>query len=233
MNSEGTDLPLIACAHELKTPLILMRQLAFELESTTDTKRRAEICRQMRLTSERSLRLANNLTKIAHLENAMFELEPIQVVGLCQEVIDELSPLTNTITQNLIIKSTRKSSVCVGNRELLRSLLMGLLDNALQYTTENGKIYITTSIINDKVELAVRDNGPIIDLANFKKLKDNLGKKNQPITARPLSSSLGITVAEKFANAMNGKLSVSRHHSGGMTFKALLPISRQLSILEL
>lgn len=233
MNSEGIDLPLIACAHELKTPLILMRQLSFELESTTDIKRRTEICRQMRLTSERSLRLADNLAKMARLENALFELEPIQVTGLCYEVVNELIPLTSAIEQEVVVKSARKSPVCVGNRDLLRSLLMGLLDNALQYTTENGKIYITTCIKNDKIELAVRDNGPIIDLVNFKKLKSNLGKKNQPISARPLASSLGISVAEKFVNAMNGQLLVSRHHSGGMTFKALLPTSRQLSILEL
>jgi two-component system OmpR family sensor kinase len=187
----------------------------------------------MRLTVERSLRLADNLTKLARLEGAMFELEPVQVAGLCREVVDELSPLTKARAQEVVVRSIRKAPVCVGHRELLRSLLVGLLDNALQYATENGKIYITTRINKGNIELAVRDNGPIIDLANFKKLRDNLGQRDRPIAARPLASGLGIAIAKKFVDAMNGELNVSRHHSGGMTFRALLPTSRQLSILEL
>ena len=233
MNSEGRDLPLIACAHELKTPLILMRQLTLELESNPGVERRNEIYHQMQVTTERSIRMADNLTKIIHLEDAMFEFEPIQVVELCYEVVEELKPLIDNTEQGVVIKSTRKSPICVGNRDLLRSLLIGLLDNALQYTAEDQKIYITTCIKNNKIELAVRDDGPIIDLANFKKLKNNLGRKKQPIVARPLTSSLGITIAEKFADTMNGRLSVSRHHSGGMTFRALLPVSHQMSMLEL
>jgi signal transduction histidine kinase len=85
MNGEGISPQLAACAYELKAPLVLMRQLSFELEQTRDAKRQAEICRQMRLTAERSFRLADNLTKASRLENAMFELEPVQVVSLCQE----------------------------------------------------------------------------------------------------------------------------------------------------
>ena len=233
MNGEGIDLSLAACARELKTPLILLRQLAFELESTSDDQRRAEICQRMRVTAERSLRLADNLTKLARLEGALFELEPVQLAGLCHEVVDELSPLVRARSQEVVVRSGHKALVCVGNRELLRSLLVGLLDNALQYTTENGKIYITTRINKCNIELAVRDHGAIIDLANYRKLRQSLGRNDRPIAARPLGSGLGIAIAQKLAGAMQGELAVSRHHYGGMTFRALLPISRQLSILEL
>jgi Signal transduction histidine kinase len=233
MNGEGIDSSLIACAYELKTPLILMRQLSLELENTNDIKRQKEICQQMRITAERSLRLADNLTKTARLEDAMFELEPVHVSSLCREVADEMSPLADFMSQKVIVKSTRKAPVCVGNRELLRSLLIGLVDNALQCTQEHDNVYITTRINRSGIELAVRDSGPVIDLANFKKLKDSLGKHNQPILARPSLSGLGVVIAEKLINAMHGELFISRHYSGGVTFKALLPISRQLSILEL
>jgi two-component system phosphate regulon sensor histidine kinase PhoR len=223
---------LSACAQELKTPLILMRQLAYELEGADDAKRQAEICRQMRLTAERSLRLADNLTKLARLEDALFELEPVQVTGLCREVVDELTPLTKAKTGAVVIKSTRQTPVCVGNRELLRAMLVGLIDNALQYETDR-EIVITTRLSRGGMELAVRDFGPIVDLTHFRKLKDSLGKFSLPVAARPLASGLGIAVAEKFAKAMNGELKMSRHHSGGMTFRALLPTSQQLSMLEL
>jgi K+-sensing histidine kinase KdpD len=233
MNCEGIDLSLAACAQELKTPLVLMRQLSLELEQTTERERQIEICRQMRLTAERSLRLADNLTKIVRLEDALFELEPVQLVGLCQEAVDELTPLARSKAQRIIINRTKRALVCVSNRALLKSLLIGLLDNALFSSRAHSEVLVTTRISRGNIELAVRDNGPIIDLAQYRKLKSALGRQSLPVSARPLSSGLGIAIAQKFIDVMHGELAVARHHTGGVTFRARLPISRQLSILEI
>lgn len=231
MNSEGFDTSLVACAHELKTPLVLMRQLCFELESCTDEKKRSEIIRRIRLTSERSLRLADNLTKVSRLEDAMFELEPIQINGICQEVVDELLPLSMALGQDFEINVSKKSVVAMAHRELLRSLLIGLLDNALNYST-GKQIKISARQSGENTEISVRDYGPIMDLAQFRRLQQNLGRQVNPISSRPLSSGLGLVIADKFAKAMKGKLSISRHHNGGVSFRAELPLSQQLSIFN-
>jgi len=231
MTSEGPNSSLVACAHELKTPLVLVRQLTFELEKCEDKKRQTEIIRRIRLTSERSLRLADNLTKMARLEDAMFELEPIQINGLCQEVVDELMPLSQALEQELEVSISRKSVVAVAHRELLRSLLMGLLDNALNYAA-GQKIKISARQIGGSTEITVRDFGSIMDLTQFRKLQSNLGKHANPIAARPLSSGLGLVIADKFARAMQGSLTISRHHNGGVSFRAVLPLSQQLSFVE-
>lgn len=230
MNSEGINLSLTACAHELKTPLILIRQLSLELESCKDEKKRNEIIRRIRLTSERSLRLADNLTKIARLEDAMFELEPIQINGICQEVVDELLPLSMALGQKFEVSVSKKSVVAVAHRELLRSLLMGLLDDALNYSC-GEEIKISARQIGGNTEITVRDHGPIMDLAQFRRLQQNIGRQLSPVSSRPLSSGLGLMIADKFATAMRGNLSISRHHNGGVSFKAELPLSQQLNLL--
>lgn len=230
MNSEGVDLPLTACAYELKTPLILMRQLSIELENCNDEKKRREITRRIRLTSERSLRLADNLAKMAKLEGAMFELEPIQINGICQEVVDELLPLLNAKNQKFEVNVSKKSVVAVAHRELLRSLIMGLFDNSLNYST-GKKIKISARQAGEYTEITLRDHGPIMDLTQFRHLKQNLGQQENPISSRPLASSLGLMVADKFTKAMRGELSISRHHSGGVSFKVVLPLSQQLDLL--
>lgn len=230
MNSEGLNLSLKACACELKTPLILMRQLSIELENCNDDKKRREIVRRIRLTSERSLRLVDNLTKMTTLEGAMFELEPIQINGICQEVVDELLPLLNALNQRFEVSISKKAVVAVAHRELLRSLIMGLFDNSLNYSTSK-KIKISTRQIGGNTEIAMRDYGPIMDLSQYRRLKQNIGNLENPISARPLSSSLGLIIADKFTRAMRGELSVSRHHSGGVSFKVILPLSQQLNLL--
>ncbi|GHU10008.1 hypothetical protein FACS189431_8710 [Alphaproteobacteria bacterium] len=232
MNLEGADQSLVAAAHELKTPLVLMRQLSYELESCDNLAQRNEIIRRMRLTADRSLRLADNLTKMARLEDAMFAMEPIQIGGLCREVIDELSPLSRALEQTFDIKISGKSAVAVGNRDLLRSLLMGLVDNALQYNSD-GPIRISVNARGDETVITVRDHGPIMDLGEYRQLARSLGSQTMPISARPLSSGLGLMIAGRFAAAMHGRLSVSRHHSGGMTFRTHLPMSSQMSFADL
>ena len=67
---------LVAAAHELKTPLVLMRQLSIQLAQTDDPRKNTEIIERIRLTAERSLRLTDSLTKSARLADALFELEP-------------------------------------------------------------------------------------------------------------------------------------------------------------
>ena len=233
MQNAGVDSSLIAAAHELKTPLVLLRQLAIELESTTDQKRRMEIIRRIRLTTERSLRLTDNLTKIVRLQDAMFEMEPIQLPGLCREVVEELSPLTKSMGQSFQIKTSRSPSVAVGHRELIRSLMMGLIDNALQYNASNRAVQIDTRVSGGEARISIRDFGPVMDLGQYRKLEKHLGSQAMPISSRPLSSGLGLMIAGRLATTMKGRLSVTRHRSGGMTFAVHLPISRQLSLMDL
>ena len=232
MRIEGVNSSLITAAHELKTPLVLLRQLTLELENTTDETRRLEITKRIKLTAERSLRLTDNLTKMARLDDALFEMEPIQLPNLCYEVIEELIPLSDCLNQKIKLKHSGKATVVVGHRELTRSLLMGLIDNALQYNPGGKSISIFTQLCGHEAVIAVRDFGPTVSLDQYRKLAESLGDQAMPISARPLSSGLGLMIAGKFAGAMNGRLSVNRHHSGGMTFKVHLPISRQLNLLE-
>ena len=222
---------LVAAAHELKTPLVLMRQLSIQLAQTDDPRKNTEIIERIRLTAERSLRLTDSLTKSARLADALFELEPVQLNGLCREVVEEISPLTHALGQKITVGFAKKPLVAVANRELMRSLLLGLIDNAAQYNGENQNIEISSRISRHSVALSVRDHGPIIDLGEFRRLQQSVGQEPQPLTARPLSSGLGLLIAQRFTQAMNGKLSLERHRSGGMTFTVDLPASHQLSLM--
>ena len=248
--------PLIVAAHELKTPLVLMRQLSLDF---TDSLMKSQgddfakdskiIADHIRLTSEKTLRLVDSLTRAARLEDGLFELGPIQVTGVLREVSEEISPLSRSLKQSITVKPLQKrignqgsSLVVIANRELLRALILNLLDNSLQYNDSSENIEISTRIVRKTsqnpnrdvmAEIEIRDYGDEINLRDFRKLRDNLGSV-QPISSRPLSSGLGLAIAEIFANKMGGKLDIIRHSKrGGLSFTVALPVSRQMSLLEL
>jgi K+-sensing histidine kinase KdpD len=224
--------PLIAAAHELKAPLVLLRQLALQLANESDPEIIAEIAQRIRLTSERSLRLVNGLSKTARLEDAMFKLEPVMINHVAREVVTELEPLSSALGQKVEIK-TKKNVLAVGHLDLIRTIFMGLIDNSLMNHQASEKpIELRFYEHGENLQIAVRDFGEAINTRHLETVLTHVGDSPVPLPSRPNSSGLGLFIAAKFSEYMQGDLSVTRHtKNGGLTFKVSLPASKQLSLL--
>jgi K+-sensing histidine kinase KdpD len=230
----GDGLPsLIAAAHELKSPLALVRQLSLMLESgnTTDAER-IQMLRQISLTSERALRLTSDLTRSVRLDDAMFKLEPINPQELCKDIVHELTPLFKAYGRNVRLKNRKHPLLLVANRDLLRRIIMNFSDNALHYSDSNSAVEIQIQALHsgEVIRLGVRDFGPALSSDMWRTLKGKLAVAPQSVHARPESSGLGIYIANQFAEAMNGTIGVTRHRDGA-TFYVDLSASNQLSLL--
>lgn len=220
---------IFVAAHELKAPLVLMRQLALELKSS-DPENITTIER-LQLTVERSLRLVDQLTKTSRLTDTLFETEPLRAEVLCKVVSDELSPYAVASKQQIETRISRRSGLVIGHRSLLTALLVNLCDNALQHTPEKGKIVLAANAVDQGVRFSVRDFGPSLSHKQFFSLKQQVGNGPLPLNERPRSSGLGLWIASQFAEAMNGELTMIRHRDAGITVSVLLPHSTQLTLL--
>lgn len=232
---EGTDhvTSLTAAAHELKAPLALVRQLALRLqdESLTDIQRQ-RLVEQTILTSERALRLTSDLTKSARLEDAMFELEPINPEQLCRDVASELSALFEAHGRNIAVKTRRHPLLLVANRDLLRRILLSFGDNALHYSAPGGAVELQINALKNAgiIRIGVRDFGPALSSDMWQTLQQKLSIAPQAVHARPESSGLGLYIASQFAEAMHGTIGAVRHKDGA-TFYVDLQASTQMSLL--
>lgn len=223
---------VLAAAHELKAPLVLMRQLTYQLDLVGELSKEQKIVQErMRLTTERALRLVENITQTSRLGEALFALEPLQVRSVWQEVATEMGPLVAQMDQNMQVKVPKKPLLVVAHPELLPAILVGLCDNALAHNPRGSSVVLSAKQDKQSVVFSVRDKGPVIDTKAFRELAGRLGTAPQPLGARPNSSGLGLWIAGSFARAMASTLSVTRHRSGGMTFSLHVPISGQLSLL--
>lgn len=223
---------VLAAAHELKAPLALVRQLTYQLELAGELTPEQKIAQhRIRLTSERALRLVENITQASRLEDAMFALEPLQAKSVWHDVATEINPLASEMDQRISLKLPKKPLLVVAHRELLPAILVGLCDNALAHNPQKSQVVLSAKQDHDAVVFSVRDKGPKIDAKSFRELESRLGIGPQPLGARPASSGLGLWIAGSFARAMSSTLSVTRHRSGGMTFSLHVPVSGQLSLL--
>lgn len=224
--------PVVIAAHELKTPLVLLRQLALSLEDDTLSKaERATIASHMKLVSERALRLTSDLTKVQRLEDALFEMEPLNPQQICEEVLYELSPLYKACGREIILAKHRKQNLALGNRDLIRRVLLNFADNALYYGEDDEpvRLNIQARENGEVIRLGVRDYGPAVPTDLWTSL-DERALQPEMVHARPASSGLGLMIAKRFAASMNGTIGTLRHRDGA-TFFVDLHASKQLNLL--
>lgn len=219
-------------AHELKTPLALIRQLALELQRGDLSQREiGDIHHQIQLVSERSLRLTTDMTKAHNLQTELFTLEPLHAQRLCDDVRRELQPLFRAKQRTLTVKAARNLPLMFGSYDLLRRVLLNFTDNALHYSDPEGivTLYMQLRRRDHTVRLAVRDHGPALPAAVWCAMKLQTHSTGYT-SGRPESSGLGLQIACEFAAASNARVGAIRHRDGA-SFYVDVPLSKQLSFL--
>lgn len=216
---------ILVAAHELKAPLSVLRQLAFSLDFA-DQKETSNIRTEMISVSERAIRQVNDLTKIAHLEDGLFEMEPVSVRAVCDDVIKELTYLFRFNNRDLKVKYSNNSRLVVANRNLLFSVIYNFCLNAVHYSTEETMSRLEISDHYDKVRVKIRDFGPALPMDVWREMKRGWIKCPTSIAMRPGSSGLGLYIASKFSRYMNAEVGAIRHRDG-TSFFVDLPISNQ------
>lgn len=227
----GDAAAFLMAAHELKSPLALIRQLSLAIESGYVAAEEYErLVGQIRLTSERALRLTGDITRSARTDT-LFDLEPLNPISVCEEVAHELDPLYKAHDKQIQVKKRSHPPLLVGNRDLLRRILLNFGDNALNYAPGEAPVEFAVAQAGDSVRIGLRDFGPAIEAGMWQDLMKRLeAQAAQPVSARPQSSGLGLYIAGQFAQMMNGKIGAIRHRDGA-TFYVDVSHSRQLSLL--
>lgn len=238
MNLEGKEhqqvSPVVAAAHELKSPLALIRQQLLWLDSPDlSPAKKEQLIHRAVLTAERGLRLTGDITKAARIEEgALFTLEPINPEQMCRDIASELEPLFTASGRELRITGRRHPLLLVANRDLLRRILLGFSDNALHYSEPGSPVHMQITALKKAgmVRVGVRDYGPALSSDLWRSLQKKMKLAPQPVHARPESSGLGLVLAQQFAEVMNGEIGVVRHRDGA-TFYVDLQASSQLRFL--
>lgn len=217
-------------AHELKTPLALIRQLGLALEDDTmSTDMRAEYYRQIVTVAHRALAVVTDMTQAATMQPSLFPLEPVNPLAVCRALMRETVPLAHLYNHGIVWPKSRSNMLIVANRHLLSRVIMNFLDNALKYSEPNMPIRLTLRKIGSVVRVGVRDYGPRLSRSDYNTLVHEL-EMMKAVRTRPESSGLGIYLASEFAKMMQGKIGLVRHRDG-VTFFVELPLSGQMRLL--
>ena len=213
-------------ARELKRPLLELRQLAlgFDGNGLEDERIRAE----MVAVSERAMRQVDDLTRFEKLVNGGFEMGPVAVRALCDDVIKEVATLFGGKKCEMEVKYSNRLRLVNANPELLKSVVSNLVLNAIKYDDQELKTRFLVCESGGKVEISVRDFGPALPSDVWREMKEEVYAPKE-IAMRPGSSALGFYIASRFSKYMKAEVGATRHNDG-VSFFVKLPATRQKTI---
>ena len=213
-------------ARELKRPLLELRQLAFGFDGNGDSDEK--IRSKMISVADMAIRQVNDLAKMEQLADGGFEMGPVAVRALCDDVISEISELFDGRKGQMTVRYSNRSRLVMANPELLSSVIYNFLLDATNYTDEEMKTELRVKEAAGKVEISVRDFGPALPFDIWQEVKGNLIKPRD-IAMRPGSSALGLYIVSKFSKYMKAEVGAVRHRDGA-SFFVKIPVPRQTNM---
>ena len=221
---EWQDFSMLTMAHELKAPLSLMRQLTLNLDFASSKQDQLQIKHQLISLSEQSLSQVEDLLKALRLEDALFEMEPTNPRAICKQVLSSLPKSFQFSYRN-------QNKLVIAHPQLLYSVIYNFCINALHYSDEKPcNISVQDCEKGDFVRISVRDYGPSVPTPIWRQIRHGQLKSPLRIGLRPGSSGIGLFIASRFTEKMQGNFGLIRHHNG-TSFYVDLPVSKQMSML--
>lgn len=212
-------------AHELRTPLTAVRLQAELARQATDAKERGEALADLRVGLERATHLVEQMLAMARLDvapGAEKIEETVDLRALAKIVIAELATIADA--RHLDLGLLPGESIAItGDPEELRVLLGNLVDNALRYTPEGGRVDVCVQHEAHQAVLSVRDTGPGIPLQERSRVFDRFYRGTQ--TNGP-GSGLGLAIVRHIADRHHACIALSEPEDGpGLQVTVRFPLS--------
>ncbi|PHS87691.1 histidine kinase [Aeromonas dhakensis] len=207
-------------AHELRTPLAVLRIHSENALAAEDAESRQHSLQKMLLALDRSDRLLRQLLTQARIDNQQgLELSELNLNQLLQGTLATLAPIALKKDQQLSLEGTEQLTV-MGQATLLELMFSNLIDNALRYTQAQGEIVVEACQEGHRVRVDIRDNGPGIPTAALSRLCERFFRVNPQ---QGDGVGLGMAIVSRIAQLHGADLDIHNRPQGGLEVSVLLP----------
>ncbi len=213
-------------SHELRTPLTIAKGA---IEAAIDEcKNDEELLRIAKGALIRLDSIIGNLIQIAKIVKGdiKLNLEPVNIKDAISSVIKDFENKIFEKNLKVDLDIQRGIPLVRADRTQISYVLRNIIDNAIKFNKNGGKIIIRVREINSYIEVCISDTGIGIP-------KDKLGRIFEPfyqvdpsIRRRYGGTGIGLAVAKRIIEAHGGKITVESEIGKGTTVKFTLPILR-------
>lgn len=212
-------------AHELRTPLAALKAQAQVALNSNDIHEKNQALQKLIASVNRSTHVVHQLLTMSRLvpEAAQYQdVENVNLAKLTREILAMLAPSALEKHIELEFEPDKRIPSISGNPTALDILIRNLVDNAIRYSNEHGRVVVRLYKKQQQLILEVNDNGPGIpsELQDrvFERFFRVLGNKSP-------GSGLGLAIVQQICQLHGGDVILSSPEVGpGLIVRVYLPI---------
>jgi signal transduction histidine kinase len=215
---------LMSVGHDLRTPLTTIRGYAEGLDTGAvpedDVARVASV---IHVQTDRLSRLIEDLMLLARIEAREFTLrpEPVDLAAHIKETIDSARMRADDARVSIEV-DLEPIGLSVADPDRVAQVVTNLLDNALRYTPEGGRVRVTLEALEDAARVTVADNGPGIEAEDVPHVFERLYVAQRYRPVRPEGSGLGLSIIKELVDTMGGAVEVTSYPGRGTSVAVTL-----------
>ena len=218
---------LARMSHDLRQPLnaiVGFTDLLLMTEGEPLSPKQRRHLGHVAAASRQLLGLINDLRDLSRVESGRMEIhpEPCDVAALLEETLALFRTQTQDGRVSLVLEMTSPLSRLLADRVRVQQVLHNLLSNAFKFTPEGGFITVTAKQVGLELEVAVRDTGVGVPLADQKRIFEAYEQAG-PKEGQQKGVGLGLAIARRLVELHGGRIWVESAPGQGSTFTFRLP----------
>ena len=215
-------------SHQIRAPLTNMRGAAERMQ--TDCPAMTTTCSRMFTILDQQVarldQLVQDVLNAARIEagDLALDLEPISVLPIAQQVVDQIRARASNRPFCLPIKAGLP--LVFGDRLRVAEVLANLLDNADKYSPPGKDVMVEVRADQTEVTLSVRDYGPGLPSGDLARVFEKFYRADSSDSQATYGYGLGLYVCRRLVEAQGGRIWVENAPGGGAVFFFTLPVAR-------
>jgi len=214
-------------AHELKTPLTIIKNYAFLLEKNERIKESPEMLDEVvkiLAGSNRLSILVNDLLDVSRIEMNRMKLEmgTQDLREIVTNVINQLVPEAQNKKLSLVYQKCDTPIFVKGDKNKLEQIFINLIGNSIKYTLE-GTITVMHELEEKSIKTSIKDTGVGIPPEKMNRLFDKFSRIYNDKTKNVPGTGLGLWITKELTEKMGGKIFVESIENTGTQFSVVFP----------
>jgi PAS domain S-box-containing protein len=217
-------------SHQLRTPLSAIRWYSEMLLSKyvgTLNEKQQQYVKEIYAGNLRMVDLVNALLNVSRIDLGTFaiEPEPVNLVEMCESVLQELTPQITEKQQTIEKIFSDAPKTYNADAKLMRIVFQNFLSNSVKYTQAGGHIIAEIGVRENNLLIRVSDNGYGIPKSQHGKIFEKLFRADNVRQKDTEGTGLGMYIVKAIVESSGGKIWFESEENQGTTFFVTMPLS--------
>ena len=216
-------------SHELRTPLTAVRgYVEALLEDSAESDQRKKFLEVIDRHTARMERLVRDLLRLARLDalQERVELRPIEPASLFHSVSSDLSERIDRKRIQVDVRIDSAAETIEADTTKMHDVLRNLMENAVNYAPDGGRIELGARLDGERVLLTVGDDGPGLPETDLERVFERFYRVDKSRTQDPGGTGLGLSIVRHLVELHGGRVKADNRKEGGAVFTISLPRHR-------